>query len=114
MARGITFEWEQDFHGNNLLVIRKSRGKLTIREIGDLLLYGGGGLRNGRYAIIINASESAYGGSGWDDGTEPKGDVVELVQLEPFEKCPMCAAMLPDPDYCPECGFPLKQEKGVN
>lgn len=78
------------------------------------MLYEDFGSKRGHYAIIINASESVSSGSGWDDGTEPKGDVVELVQLEAFEKCPMCAAMLPDPDYCPECGFPLKQEKGVN
>lgn len=108
MAHGISFESGNDEYGNLLLTIRKSRGKLTIREIEDLLLYGDGGVRNGHYALIINASESACGGCGLDDGTEPKGDAVTLIQLETYGKCPVCAAMLPEPDYCPDCGKKLK------
>lgn len=109
MARGITFESEKDTFGNWLLLIRKSRGRLALQEIGDLLRYESDGKYQGQYAIIINAAEQTCGGSGWDDGSEPKGDVAELYELGAGENCPVCAKMLPDPNYCPHCGESLRE-----
>lgn len=108
VARGISFESEKNEHGNWLLRIKKSRGKFTLDEIADLLRYENHGNYQGNYAMFINAGEATCGGSGWDDGTEPKGDVVELYELHSEEICPLCFEMLPDPDYCPECGTKLK------
>lgn len=109
MARGITFESDKDTFGNWILRICKSRGKLTLREIADLLLYEDNGKYNGRYAIFINASESACGGSGWDDGSEPKGDFADLYELSAGNDCPVCGKLLPDKDYCPHCGESLHE-----
>ena len=106
--RGIIIESEKDAFGNWVLLIRKSRGKLTLQEINDLLLYEDGGKYNGLYAIVLNASESACGGSGWDDGSEPKGDVAELYELYAGNDCPVCRKLLPEKDFCPHCGEKLK------
>lgn len=112
MARGITYEWEKNIYGSSVLIIRKSRGKLTLQEIEELLRYERGGIFNGRYAILLNCSEATCGGAGWGDETEPRGDIVELCEVQSEEECPICKAMLPDKDYCPHCGESLRTERG--
>lgn len=109
--KGITVEWGKDFAGNNTLLIMKARGKLTISEIEELLLYEGNGAYSGQWVIHINASESAYGGSGWDDGTAPKGDAIMLLQILEQESCPICGKLTPPFDYCPACGESWKNHK---
>ena len=93
--KGITLERSSDAYGNNILVIKKARGKLSIGEIEDILQYEEGGRFNGHYVIYIRATESTYGGSGWMDETQPKGDVVELLEILESENCPICKRVSP-------------------
>lgn len=100
----ITIESDGKFY-----VMRKARGKLSLDEITEFLQLENHGHHQGQYAILINATESAMGGSGWGMEETPKGDVVELILLNGEEPCPICTEMLP-PDYCPECGATLGKE----
>lgn len=107
--KGITAECGKDFAGNCTLWVRKVRGKLTVSEIEELLLYEGNGLYSGQWIIHINASESGCGNSGWDDGAEPKGDTVMLIQILEQESCPICGKLAPPFEYCPTCGESWKK-----
>lgn len=106
MAKGITIERGNSLGDNDVFVLRKSRGKLNLDEITEYLQQEQNGFYQGHYVIILNATESAMGGSGWGND-EPKGDTVEEIRLEGDVTCPICAKMLP-PDYCPDCGATIK------
>lgn len=108
----ITFEWVENVYGQPVLVLRKSRGKLSIGEIIDVLHHENRGQLQGHYAIILNASEATREGSGWMDEIEPKGDEVELLQLLEGDICPVCQKLLPDFQYCPNCGEELNKQTG--
>lgn len=104
MKRGITIENSYDYMGRPCVTIQKSRGKLTVQEIGDLLRYEDSQW-NGHYIILLNCSESTVGGNGCLDlMEEQKGDRIELYEVEDGNECPVCAAMLPPFQYCPSCG----------
>ena len=105
MKRGISVEWEP----NDVLVIRKARGKLALEEIEDVLRYGCHGISgslNGNYALIFHCSEETCGGNGMygPDYEEREGDSVRLHQLDNYGTCPVCNEMLPPHNYCPHCG----------
>jgi len=93
--------------GSYIVELRKSRGKITVDEIIEHLKYVT--RYYGFYAIIINANEYTCEPQGFLT-EEPQGDFVEVVMLEEYDSCPLCAKMMPDPDYCPECGASLRQK----
>ena len=90
------------------LRIEKKRGKLTLAEIQDLLMYEESQRYCGHYTIILNCSEAAMGGDDLylEDGQ--KGDTVALYQIEEGETCPVCAEKSPPFEYCPSCGAAWK------
>ena len=96
--------WDNDIHGNSILIVEKARGKITVDELAKFLLYD---FRiYGHYVIHINASETCAGGNGWYF-EEPKGDSQFVYQVEPDGICPICTKLSP-PDYCPGCGEKIK------
>lgn len=104
MKRSITIQRNYDYMDRPCVTIQKSRGKLTIQEIGDLLRYEGSQW-NGHYVILLNCTESTIGGNGCFDMMEQqKGDIVDLYEVADGDNCPVCAAMLPPFRYCPSCG----------
>ena len=108
MKRGIEMSWAYDYKGRLALRIEKKRGKLTLAEIQDLLMYEESQRYCGQYAIILNCSEAAMGGDDLylEDGQ--KGDTVALYQIEEGETCPVCAEKSPPFEYCPSCGAAWK------
>lgn len=106
MAAKLTAEWDEDLIGRPVLLVRKSRGKITVDELIDFLLRDWR-FTNRAYAMVIKVNESMCEGSGWDM-EEPKGDVVELYQLEDGDDCPVCGSILVYQN-CPECGAELRK-----
>ena len=104
MKRGITIESAYDYHDNDVVIIKKSRGKLTLTEIEDLLRYEDHQRWCNHYAILLNCSEASIGGAGYFDEDEPKGDAVRLYPIEEGEFCPVCGNYVPPFRYCPTCG----------
>lgn len=102
-------EWrnEQNIKGNQVLILTKKKGKISVQEVEEFLLREGGGSFNGYYAMIIKATESMCEVSGWMD-EDKQGDMVELYPLYQGEDCPICSKLLPPFKYCPECGKELK------
>jgi len=96
----ITYRWDNDSRDRPILVLEKAKGKFTLDEITDYLLYDS--RQYGKYAIIINASESACGGSGWGEEDRP-GDIAILYEILERDNCPICGDTTPY-QYCPECG----------
>lgn len=108
MKRGIQMEWDYDYMDHLLLRISKARGKLTLEEIQDLLLYENGQQFCGHYAILLNCSEGTIGGNGVYLEEDSKGDSVALYQVEQEGTCPVCGENTPPFEYCPNCGMPWK------
>ena len=102
--------WDENYQGRSILLFEKTRGKISVREIENYLLYEEGQKFAGCYAILIRATESCCGGSGWDDGSVPKGDSLELFPIEEYESCPVCGEMTPPYLYCPRCGESWRDE----
>lgn len=107
----ITAEWGSDYHDQAILILRKKRGKISIGEIEEFLRYTGSGKYQGHWAILINASEASCGGSGWMDEYDDPGDTVCLYQIEEGDCCPVCGAVTPLLEYCPNCGEKLKESQ---
>lgn len=102
----LKFEWDEDVHGNSVLLARKARGKISISELQDEM---GRDYRfNGAWAIVFQTREDSY--TGWGGGEELKGDVLELYQINDDEKCPVCAAIYKSVDYCQHCGEKLRDD----
>lgn len=110
MAKGITIESAGGMGENEVFVLRKSRGKLSLDDIGEFLQQEKQGFYQGNYVICLNATESAMGGSGWFE-EDSKGDCVEVIRINGEVNCPVCSKMLP-PDYCPDCGATLSKKEG--
>lgn len=108
MKRGIEITWAYDFTGRMYLKISKARGKLTLGEIQDLLLYENSQKFCGHYAILLNCSEETIGGNGVYLEKDSKGDSVGLYQIEQEGDCPLCGENTPPFEYCPHCGMPWK------
>jgi len=108
MKRGIEMSWAYDYKGRLALRIEKKRGKLTLAEIQDLIMYEERQRYCGHYAIILNCSEAAMGGDDLylEDGQ--KGDTVALYQIEEGETCQVCAEKSPPFEYCHSCGAAWK------
>ncbi|MDR1061787.1 MAG: hypothetical protein LBL83_11400 [Clostridiales bacterium] len=103
----IDFEWEKNCHGQDILVARKKRGKISIAELQEAMgkdcRY-----RGGWAAIFAAREESGY--QGWGGGEEPKGDALELYRVEDWATCPICAAAFCGIELCPHCGMRIKEE----
>ncbi len=108
MKRGIEMSWSYDRQDKPVLQIVKKRGKLTLEEIQDLVRYENGQRYCGHYAIFLNCSEETLGGNGLFFSEEPKGDAVDLYQIEHEGACPICGKYLPPFEYCPNCGVDWK------
>lgn len=108
MKRGIEMSWAYDYKGRLALRIEKKRGKLTLAEIQDLLMYEESQRYCGHYAIILNCSEAAMGGDDLYLEEGQKGDVVALYKIEDGETCPVCGKYTPPFEYCPNCGTAWK------
>ena len=95
------------------IIIRKSKGKLTVDEIVEFMNkweqlqdFGEGTL----CVIAWRMKSDTY--SGWDMYEEKPGDAVDLFVLQDSSTC-FCGKTL-FPQYCPECGTNLIQEKEAN
>ena len=108
MKRGIEMSWAYDYKDHQVLQIVKKRGKLTLEEIQDLIMYEEGQRYCGCYAILLNCSEDAIGGNGLFLEEDQKGDAVDLYQIEDGETCPVCGKYTPPFEYCPNCGTAWK------
>lgn len=101
-------EWVTDFHGERLLRVYKKKGFISQEQLQHYLLYE---LREyGFYVSIINAGESACGGSGWPEDGPDCDDVIELYRYDHEERCPVCGSMSV-PNYCVSCGLPIDLTK---
>lgn len=109
-AAKLTAQWDEDVYGQSVLLIEKKRGKMNLDEIGDFLRYSPGGMYQGHYVAIINATEATCGVSGWMDDGKSQGDSVELYKVEEGEPCPVCRHEAPYFQWCPECGASLTGE----
>ena len=104
----IAFEWDKDRHGRSVLLAKKARGKISIRELQEAMT--GDYNYMGAWAIVLVAREDS-GYAGWGDIDEPKGDVLELYQIGDGEECALCAVVYSGvDDYCPHCGERIKPE----
>ena len=104
MKRGIEMSWAYDYKGRLALRIEKKRGKLTLAEIQDLLMYEESQRYCGHYAILLNCSEAAADGGSLYLEEDQKGDAVDLHQIQEGEFCPICGEYTPPFLYCPTCG----------
>jgi len=106
----ITFEWDKDIRGNEILLATKTRGKITIPELQEALRkdyrYQGSG-----WAITFKVFEDG-GYIGWGDAEDPKGDILELYRIDEYDECPICRKLLSPIEYCNHCGEKLAQEGG--
>lgn len=103
----LKYEWDRDRNGNSVLLVRKSRGKISISELQEEL---SNDYRfNGVWAVVFAAREDSY--QGWDGGETPKGDILEVYPIQDGESCPACAAVYQGVEYCPHCGEQLREEQ---
>lgn len=108
MKRGIKVWLDRDHHGTEVVRIQKSRGKLTLSEIEEILRYEYNQRWVGHYVILLNCSEATLDGPGIFDEDEPAGDAVDLYRIEEGEFCPVCGEFTPPFLYCPNCGTAWK------
>ena len=104
MKRGIELSWRYNHKDQLVLRIEKKRGKLTVAEIQDLLMYEESQRYCGHYAILLNCSEAAADGGSLYLEEDQKGDAVTLYKIEDGETCPVCSEYTPPFLYCPACG----------
>lgn len=109
IRKGTTVKTGYDNRDLPVLRIEKQRGKLTLEEIDEILLYGDSNAYNGHYALLLNASEATIGGNGMWFQDDFEGDCVELHIIQDGEHCPLCSKLLPPFDCCPSCGETLKK-----
>ena len=108
MASGVTIERIDDERGYKIL-IKKKKGKLSISEIQNLILYESGSNFHGHYAMVLNCSDDAAGGDGLSNEVS-EGDSIVLYQLFEGDTCPVCNNLLPPFECCPNCGEPWRKE----
>lgn len=96
----ITATYEEDIHGKTVLRLRRKRGKISVSEIEEFLMYES--KLYGFYAIVLRCTESYVGASGWFDELDDPGDVVDLYPIEDGDNCPVCGRNVVM--CCPECG----------
>lgn len=103
----LSFEWDKDLHGADILLVRKTRGKISVPELQEEMRKNYG--YHGAWAILFKAQEES-GYQGWGDEQDPKGDVLELYRIDDGETCPLCAVAYSGVTYCPHCGERLREE----
>ena len=102
----ITFKWDKNYRGNDILIAQKKRGKISITEIREALR--GDYRYQGVWVVIIKAQEDS-GYQGWGDIDEPQGDILELYRVVDDDQCPICAATFLGVTHCPQCGDLLEE-----
>ena len=95
MKQGISIERTYDLHDRLIVRILKRRGRLTLEEVSDLLRLEGGGEWSGWYAVLLNCTEGTIGGNGLYDSDDPKGDAVDLYEINEGDDCPICGKFIP-------------------
>lgn len=108
MKQGIAIERTYDLHDKPIVRIIKRRGRLTLEEVADLLRLEGFGEWWGHYVVFFNCTESTIGGNGMFDYGEPKGDALDLYEINEGDECPICGKFTPPFIYCPTCGTSWK------
>ena len=99
MSKLLSHRWTNDVHDIPVLCIEKGRGKISISELQQYLLYEARIENN--WFITFTTHEGA-GEVGWPE-EEPKGDKIFLYPYSGDDTCPICASILP-PEFCPQCG----------
>lgn len=102
MKQGISIERTYDLHDRLIVRILKRRGRLTLEEVSDLLRLEGGGEWSGWYAVLLNCTEGTIGGNGLYDSDDPKGDAVDLYEINEGDDCPICGKFIPALPVLPE------------
>jgi len=103
----ITFEHGKDLRGNDVLIARKKRGKISIPELREAM-QDDWKYQGSCWAVLFKVyTDGGY--SGWNDEELPKGDVLELYRIDDYESCPVCTDALVV-NYCPHCGERIKEE----
>lgn len=106
----LTWEWAD---GKNEIIVRKSRGKITLLELQEYLSeaqqYNAFG---GMLAVIqwrVHDAEMMYDGYTGED--DDPGDCIAIQMVGDGDACPVCGENSIFPQYCPKCGEPLKEKK---
>ena len=99
MSKLLKHYWTEDYRGQSVLCVEKSRGKISLAELENYLLHEA--RIHSHWIIIINASEGACD-VGWPLAEE-QNDKVFLYEYSGEDTCPLCAYIMP-PEYCPHCG----------
>jgi len=75
----ITHNWEET-DSENILVLEKKRGKITIEEIENYLKYEIRGIENRKFCIVFDLNESSSMPQGfWEEITQPSN--VKLQEI---------------------------------
>ena len=111
MAAKLNLEWGD---GNDIILTKK-KGKITFDEVlrfmhereqlwsfdGDLMIFQ---FRVSDQHDMVDFSEEMHGAS--------EGDMVVLQVVGDDTVCPVCGEKRLFPQYCPDCGRKLDEEKG--
>jgi len=102
-------------NGEDILIFTKKRGRISVREIDEFLMYNLDRYRySGMYYVPFMVKEDSY--QGWElgegkvldeDGNEVSDKVV-LTCVNEGEACHFCGQAMPG-SYCPHCGETIKQ-----
>lgn len=115
MAAKLTWEYGDD--DGHSIVIHKSKGRLTMDEIMRFLHERDQlSVFEGMLAVMafrVNGERDLCPYS-LDFFGKPEGDSQEVYMIGDDEICPLCGKNKLFPQYCPECGTKLIQEKEAN
>lgn len=104
----LTWEWAGDKWQD--IIIRKSKGKLTLDDIWDFLHKPDQlNVFDGRVAVIMFTVSSLRDESLdiYDDKDEGDAQLIHFVEDD--ADCPVCGRNKTFIDYCPDCGAKLRQ-----
>lgn len=107
MASKLSWEWGER---NHEIIIRKEKGKLTLDEIWNFL-HKRDQLNafDGDLAVIMFRVSSdrdiPFSLWGRDEST---GDEQAVIMIEDDMQCPICGKNSLFPQYCPDCGQPIR------
>jgi len=104
MSSLLKSRWTEDFRGQSVLCVEKSRGKISLTELQAYLAHEA--RLCGHWIVVLNTNESACE-IGWPE-EEQKGDKIHLYEYIGEDTCPVCSKFAP-PEYCPDCGMCLPQ-----
>lgn len=104
----LTWEWADNCHD---IIIKKAKGRLTLDEVYSFMQTRE--LRNAFEGCLLvwafSSMERDETLDVWEGETE--GDAVTLTVVGDGSTCPICGRNELFPQYCPDCGAPIKQPK---